>query len=190
MDFRKPGSWCTAALEKGITATAGAVWEPGIEWYIEGDTLLDAFVVDGVSLAEAAWRAIPTLEWMMIVFGDPLYSMTRVYPKPMPPEPQPEPAPEPPAEPLPDAAPDSAVEDLPNPFSDTPGDAAKAAPAPPDATAASDAAPGSAPGQGGGCNVASGRGPVRPCLLVLSAAMASTGILRRRRLAARRRAGA
>lgn len=78
-EFRKPGSWAAGALAAGITATAGAVWEPYYGGLIEGDTFLQAFVVDGVSLAEAAWRAIPRRPWMNVVFGDPLFSLTRTY---------------------------------------------------------------------------------------------------------------
>jgi uncharacterized protein (TIGR03790 family) len=92
MSYREPGSWCAGALAKGITATAGAVWEPYMLWYMKGDRFLEAFVVDRVTLAEAAYRAIPRNCWMTVVFGDPLF---RLQPLPTPPEPEPEAVPEP-----------------------------------------------------------------------------------------------
>jgi|GEM_PF-4326550 len=97
-EFRKAGAWVPGALAHGLTATAGAVWEPYLDGFLEGDTFFEAFVADGVSLAEAAYRAIPRLEWMMVVFGDPLFSLRRTYPGttlPPGPEPTPEPAQEP-----------------------------------------------------------------------------------------------
>jgi len=100
MNYREPGSWCAGALSKGITATAGAVWEPYILWYMKGDLFLEAFVVDRVTLAEAAYRAIPRNCWMMVVFGDPLFQL-EVAP------PLPEPAPELSLEPAPEMASDT-----------------------------------------------------------------------------------
>ncbi|MBM4355406.1 MAG: TIGR03790 family protein, partial [Deltaproteobacteria bacterium] len=91
MNYREAGSWCAGALSKGITATAGAVWEPYILWYMKGDRFLEAFVVDRVTLAEAAYRAIPRNCWMMVVFGDPLFQLQPVS---EPPEPAPEAFPE------------------------------------------------------------------------------------------------
>ena len=80
MNFREPGSWCAGALLAGVTATAGAVWEPYVSDFIRGDLFLEGLAVLGLSLAEAAYRAIPRNEWMMVVFGDPLFSLEREYP--------------------------------------------------------------------------------------------------------------
>ncbi len=82
LNYRHPshGAWTAGAIWRGITATAGAVAEPTIQGFIEGDVLFEAFVADGVSWAEAAYRAIPRHQWMMVVFGDPLLSLTRRYP--------------------------------------------------------------------------------------------------------------
>ncbi len=111
MRFRQPGSWCAGALEAGVTATAGAVWEPHIQGFIRGHRFLRAMAVDGFSLAEAAYQAIPRLEWMMVVFGDPLFALHREYPAPeLPPEPAPEPAPDPVTEPAPEPGPEPAPE--------------------------------------------------------------------------------
>ena len=103
--YRDGKSWCSGAIEAGVTATAGAVWEPYIQRFIEGDVFLEGMAVRGLSLAEAAWRAIPRREWMMVVFGDPLLSTSRQYPgttlpeiPPLPGEPEPEPEAEAPAE--------------------------------------------------------------------------------------------
>lgn len=109
MNFRQSGSWCAGALEAGIAATAGAVWEPYLSWYIHGDVFLEGFVVQGLSLAEAAYRAIPRARWMMVVFGDPLFSLTRD------PDPDPDPVPESETVESPVEIPDLAAEPLPDP---------------------------------------------------------------------------
>ena len=117
-EFRKAGAWVPGALAHGLTASAGAVWEPYLDGFLEGDTFLQAFVVDGVSLAEAAYRAIPRLEWMMVVFGDPLFSLKRTYPGthlPTEPESTPEPAPERLLEPAPEASAEPVAELCPEP---------------------------------------------------------------------------
>ena len=95
MNFREPGSWCAGALTAGITATAGAVWEPTIQDFVHGHRMLRVFAVDGLTLAEAAWQAIPRLRWMIVVFGDPLLLYTPETPTP----------PEPPIETDPDTVP-------------------------------------------------------------------------------------
>jgi uncharacterized protein (TIGR03790 family) len=109
INYRSGKSWCPGAIEAGITATAGAIWEPYIQRFIEGDVFLDGMAVRGLSLAEAAWRAIPRREWMMVVFGDPLLSTSRQYPgttlpeiPPLPGEPEPEPETEATSEPGPE----------------------------------------------------------------------------------------
>ena len=115
MRFREPGSWCAGALEAGITATAGAVWEPYVQGFIRGHRFLRTMAVDGFSLAEAAYQAMPRLEWMTVVFGDPLFALHRVYPEPEPPpEPEPEPLPEPAPEPTPEAPPEPGPEPPPD----------------------------------------------------------------------------
>ena len=73
--------WTAGAIRAGITATAGSVWEPYVSGFIEPDRFLGRMVFDGSSLAEAAWSSIPKLRWMMVVFGDPLFSYARKYPK-------------------------------------------------------------------------------------------------------------
>ncbi len=93
MRFREPGSWCAGALASGITATAGAVWEPHLQGFIQGHRFLKAIALDGFTLAEAAWQSIPRLRWMMVVFGDPLFPLPAQEPEPDP-EPDPEPGPE------------------------------------------------------------------------------------------------
>ena len=83
------GCWTAGAIEAGITATAGAVWEPYVSGFIEPDRFLARMAFDGSSLAEAAWSSIPKLRWMMVVFGDPLFSYARKYPEVVIPEPDP-----------------------------------------------------------------------------------------------------
>jgi uncharacterized protein (TIGR03790 family) len=69
----KPGAWVPLWLERGITATWGATAEPYVTGYAVGDCLLSR-LWNGYSFAHAAYLASPTLGWMMVFVGDPLYS--------------------------------------------------------------------------------------------------------------------
>ena len=68
----KTANWCAPLLDHGAAATFGNVWEPYLTLTIHFD-LLNARLLDGFTLGEAAWSATPGLSWMNVVIGDPLY---------------------------------------------------------------------------------------------------------------------
>jgi uncharacterized protein (TIGR03790 family) len=73
MNPRKGKSWCTIALERGITITSGAVIEP----YLEGLPKPDGVVFDllrGANAGDALLRNTAWLRWQIINIGDPLYA--------------------------------------------------------------------------------------------------------------------
>ncbi|MFZ4763358.1 MAG: TIGR03790 family protein [Roseimicrobium sp.] len=71
--IRNPrANWCAPILERGAAATFGNVWEPYLTLTVHFD-LLNARLLEGFTLAEAAWIATPGLSWMNVVLGDPLY---------------------------------------------------------------------------------------------------------------------
>ena len=64
--------WVGPMVAKGATGVLGNVYEP----FLSRTTHLDAFtqrLLDGYTLAEAAYMATPVLSWMSVVVGDPLY---------------------------------------------------------------------------------------------------------------------
>jgi uncharacterized protein (TIGR03790 family) len=78
-DPRGGPNWSANALQRGIAATMGAVWEP----YVAGLMGYDQFFLyflNGHSFAESAWMATPITHWMAIYLGDPLYSPYRGMP--------------------------------------------------------------------------------------------------------------
>ena len=64
--------WAGPILEHGAAATMGNVWEPYLSLTIHFD-LLNERLLEGYTLAEAAWSATPGLSWQNVVLGDPLY---------------------------------------------------------------------------------------------------------------------
>jgi uncharacterized protein (TIGR03790 family) len=75
-DIRQSTSWSANALQKGITATFGAVGEP----YVAGMPDYDQFflyLLQGANFAEAGFESTVIGLWMMAWLGDPLY---RPYP--------------------------------------------------------------------------------------------------------------
>jgi hypothetical protein len=64
--------WCAPLLERGAAATLGNVWEQHLTLTVHFD-LLNARLLEGFTLGEAAWSATPGLSWMNVVIGDPLY---------------------------------------------------------------------------------------------------------------------
>lgn len=66
------GFWAAPLLTKGAAATIGNVYEP----YLQLTANLSIFsdrLLHGFTLAESAYMATPTLSWMSVVIGDPLY---------------------------------------------------------------------------------------------------------------------
>jgi uncharacterized protein (TIGR03790 family) len=73
----KDQHWAGPLLDHGAAAVLGNVWEPFLGLTVHFD-LLNARLVDGFTLGEAAWSATPGVSWMNVLIGDPLY---RPFPK-------------------------------------------------------------------------------------------------------------
>ncbi len=68
----KTEKWVGPLVAKGACGVVGNVYEP----FLSYTTNLDAFLkylLDGYTLVEAAYKATPSLSWMTVVVGDPLY---------------------------------------------------------------------------------------------------------------------
>ena len=76
-DIRGSTSWSALALQKGITATFGAVSEPYVAGMPEYDQFF-LYLLQGASFGEAAYESTRVGLWMMQWIGDPLY---RPYPE-------------------------------------------------------------------------------------------------------------
>ena len=64
--------WCAPLLERGAAATVGNVYEPYLHLSHHFDVLQQR-LLDGFTLVEAAWMAMPVASWQGVVLGDPLY---------------------------------------------------------------------------------------------------------------------
>lgn len=65
-------NWCGPLLARGAAVTLGNVYEP----YLSMTHHFDKFqkkLLEGATVVEAAYSAIPVLSWQGIVIGDPLY---------------------------------------------------------------------------------------------------------------------
>lgn len=72
-EFKTPGrGWSAALLEKGADVTVGNVYEPFLGATHRFDLFVDR-LLDGYTVAEAAWMSMSVLSWQGVVFGDPLY---------------------------------------------------------------------------------------------------------------------
>jgi uncharacterized protein (TIGR03790 family) len=72
-DLRNPDThWTGPLLSKGAAATLGNVWEPFLQLTHHFD-LFQQRLLEGFTLAEAAYSALPALSWQSVVIGDPLY---------------------------------------------------------------------------------------------------------------------
>ncbi len=65
-------TWSSAALQRGITATFGAVGEPYVAGMPEYDQFF-LYLLQGANYAEAAYESTRVSRWMMVWVGDPLY---------------------------------------------------------------------------------------------------------------------
>ena len=66
-------NWGIHLLERGATAAFGAIVEPTTKAFPCGGLMLDRFF-KGFSLAESYWLSADTLNWVMILIGDPIYN--------------------------------------------------------------------------------------------------------------------
>ena len=65
-------AWVGPLLDRGAAAALGNVWEPYLTLTVHFD-ILNARLMEGFTLGEAAWAATPGLSWMNVLVGDPLY---------------------------------------------------------------------------------------------------------------------
>ncbi len=65
--------WVAGLLRDGAAASIGAVAEPYLHTFPRPDAFFPLLMTGRVTLAEAYWRTTPTVSWMMVLFGDPLY---------------------------------------------------------------------------------------------------------------------
>lgn len=75
-DIRGGTTWSAMALQRGITATFGAVNEPYVAGMPEYDQFF-VYLLQGANYAEAAYESTAIGRWMMVWVGDPFY---RPYP--------------------------------------------------------------------------------------------------------------
>ncbi len=68
----KTDHWCGPMLDHGAAAVLGNVWEPYLTLTTHFD-LMNARLLEGFTLGEAAWSGTPVLSWMNVLVGDPLY---------------------------------------------------------------------------------------------------------------------
>lgn len=64
--------WVGPLLTMGAAAALGNVYEPYLSLTVHFD-VLNKRLLEGYTLAEAAWNATPVVSWMNVVVGDPLY---------------------------------------------------------------------------------------------------------------------
>jgi uncharacterized protein (TIGR03790 family) len=64
--------WVGPLLKKGAAVALGNVFEPYLSLTVHFD-ILNKRLLEGYTVAEAAWNATPVLSWMNVVCGDPLY---------------------------------------------------------------------------------------------------------------------
>lgn len=64
--------WVGPLLKHGAAVALGNVFEPYLSLTVHFD-VLNQRLMQGYTVAEAAWNATPVLSWMNIVCGDPLY---------------------------------------------------------------------------------------------------------------------
>lgn len=68
----KDRHWLGPLLHQGAAAALGNVFEPYLSLTVHFD-VLNKRLLEGYTLAEAAWNATPVISWMNVVCGDPLY---------------------------------------------------------------------------------------------------------------------
>lgn len=66
-----PQSLIGDLVRDGVTGVSGYVSEPWINACVRPDSLFPAYL-DGHSLAEAYYLALPHLSWRTVILGDPL----------------------------------------------------------------------------------------------------------------------
>lgn len=70
---RSSEAWAPGAVEAGVTATAGCVYDPGELQPFSIDNLY-RYAKAGYTWAETAYMSVEYLSWQAVVVGDPLYA--------------------------------------------------------------------------------------------------------------------
>lgn len=65
--------WTAALVERGAALTFGNVDEPYLSFTVRPEMVIGGLATKGATAGEAAWCATPTISWMGIIVGDPLY---------------------------------------------------------------------------------------------------------------------
>lgn len=67
-----PQSLTGDLIRQGASGASGHVYEPFLQFTPRPRVLFTAYLMDGLTLAESYWTAIPAISWMNVVVGDPL----------------------------------------------------------------------------------------------------------------------
>jgi uncharacterized protein (TIGR03790 family) len=89
--LKEPGAqlWCKRLLEEGVAATLGPVTEPYLKSVPLPDEFFPLLMMGKLPLLEVYFRTLPSVSWMQILIGDPLYIPFKANPA-LPPEAVPE----------------------------------------------------------------------------------------------------
>jgi len=68
----KGNGWCINLMRHGAAVTLGPVREPFVAAFPHGDVFVEA-LLNGLTVAQAYWLALPQASWAMVMLGDPLY---------------------------------------------------------------------------------------------------------------------
>jgi uncharacterized protein (TIGR03790 family) len=68
----KGTGWCINLMRRGAAVTLGPVAEPYLAAFPHGDIFVEG-LLSGLTVAESYWLALPEVNWVMVLLGDPLY---------------------------------------------------------------------------------------------------------------------
>jgi uncharacterized protein (TIGR03790 family) len=73
--------WCINLLRHGAAVTLGPVFEPYAAAFPKAEVMAEQ-LLQGKSIAESYWLALPHVSWAMVLLGDPLYRPFAARPRP------------------------------------------------------------------------------------------------------------
>jgi uncharacterized protein (TIGR03790 family) len=73
--------WCINLMRRGAAVTLGPVREPYVTAFPHGDVFVEA-LLNGLTVTESYWLALPQVSWAMVILGDPLYRPFALHPRP------------------------------------------------------------------------------------------------------------
>jgi len=77
---RNGKGWCINLMRHGAAVTLGPVREPYVAAFPHGDVFVET-LLNGLSVAQAYWLALPQVSWAMVILGDPLYRPFGLHPR-------------------------------------------------------------------------------------------------------------